>query len=133
MGPGVTGLPMNTYGQNPTDPFGNESRQWQWFGNYSLVDGTGLYALPAPYTDGTNIGGFAGHMNQSATAGGYGTINLYSYATGDSYSLGWIDATQAVLGTGWENLRAGDVVSVKIIHVPSGKAIFQKDVAVTEG
>jgi len=137
MGPGIIGPPQNTYGQNPTDPFGGQggtgSRQWQWFGNYSIVDGTGLYALPAPYVDGTNIGGFAGHMNQTAGAGGYGAITKYSYATGNYYQLGQIDAAQAVLGFGWENLRPGDVVSVKIVHVPSGKAIFQKDVPVTEG
>ena len=89
--------------------------------------------MPSPYLDGTNIGGVAGHMNQTAGVGGYGATNLYSYTTGSAYALGQIDATQAVLGTCWENLRPGDVVSVKIIHLPSGKAIFQKDVAVTEG
>jgi FlaG/FlaF family flagellin (archaellin) len=132
MGPGITGPPQNTYGQNPTDPFGKGDRQWQWFGNYSLVDGTGLYALPAPYNSGQNIGGLAGYVN--TTEGGYGGVDQYSYSLGGVYfDTGQIDATSAVLGTCWENLRPGDVVSVKIIHVPSGKAVYQKDVAVTEG
>jgi len=134
IGPGVADSSRgNTYGQNPTDPFGKGTRQWQYFGNYSLVTGTGLYAIPAPYTDGTNIGGVAGHMNTTGLQGGYGATDKWKYlSVGDYTWPGQIDATQAVLGTGWENLRPGSIVSVKVIHVPSGKAIYQKDIAVTE-
>ena len=39
----------------------------------------------------------------------------------------------AVLGGGWEQLRAGDIVNIKVIDTPTGTAIFSKDVAVTEG
>jgi archaeal type IV pilus assembly protein PilA len=49
------------------------------------------------------------------------------------YQFGQTDPMQAVLGQGWENLMPGNVVNVKVIHVPSGKVIFQKDIAVTEG
>lgn len=134
MGAGIADAAKgNTYGQNPTDPFGQGTRQWQWFGNYSFVSGTGLYALPAPYDDGTAIGGVAGHVNQTSGQGGYGVQNLYKYSSGVYEYPGQVDATSAVLGCGWENLRPGDVVSVKVIHVPSGKAIFSKEVTVTEG
>ena len=39
----------------------------------------------------------------------------------------------AVLGGGWEQLRAGDIVHFKVIYTPTGATIFSKDVAVTEG
>ena len=44
---------------------------------------------------------------------------------------GQVDNTQAVLGCGWENLRSGDTVNVKVIYIPSGKTIFDKDVVVS--
>jgi len=56
----------------------------------------------------------------------------------DSTLLPWkqnrpnVDGMQAMLGCGWENLRAGDVVNVKVIHTPSGKTIFNKDVVVKD-
>jgi len=36
----------------------------------------------------------------------------------------------AVLGNNWTMLRAGDLVDVKITHIPSGKTIFSKSVGV---
>jgi len=43
-----------------------------------------------------------------------------------------IDPAKAVLGGTWNNLRWGDTVNVKVIHIPTGKVIFQQDVPVTE-
>jgi FlaG/FlaF family flagellin (archaellin) len=40
------------------------------------------------------------------------------------------DDIQVVLGEKWKNLKAGDIVTVSVIHIPSGKMIFQKDVLV---
>jgi hypothetical protein len=37
---------------------------------------------------------------------------------------------QAVLGKNWENLRAGDEVTVTVLHTPTGKVIWQKNVIV---
>jgi FlaG/FlaF family flagellin (archaellin) len=42
------------------------------------------------------------------------------------------DPVTAMLGLGWESLRAGDTVNVKVIHLPTGKVIFDQDVAVKE-
>lgn len=42
------------------------------------------------------------------------------------------DPISAVLGLGWESLRAGDTVNVKVIYTPTGKVIFDQDVPVTE-
>ena len=44
-----------------------------------------------------------------------------------------LDPTTAVLGQHWESLQAGDRVNVKVIYIPTGTVIFQKDIAVTEG
>ena len=38
---------------------------------------------------------------------------------------------QAILGSGWEQLSPGDVVTVRVIYLPTGKPVFQKDIAVT--
>jgi FlaG/FlaF family flagellin (archaellin) len=41
-----------------------------------------------------------------------------------------IDQMQGVLGQHWECLRPGDVVNMKIIHIPTGKVVWQKDIVV---
>lgn len=43
-----------------------------------------------------------------------------------------IDPAKAVLGSDWNKIRWGDTVNVKVIHIPTGKVIFQQDVPVTE-
>ncbi|WP_052418805.1 type IV pilin [Methanolacinia paynteri] len=42
-----------------------------------------------------------------------------------------VDNIQAVLGCGWENLRSGDTVNVKLVYIPTGKTILDKDVVVS--
>jgi archaeal type IV pilus assembly protein PilA len=49
--------------------------------------------------------------------------NAYSGHTG-------ADPMQAILGKGWNNLNQGDIVTVRIIHIPSGKEILDQQVAV---
>jgi hypothetical protein len=46
-------------------------------------------------------------------------------------SGGTTSAMQTVLGSGWEQLSPGDTVTVRVIYTPTGKAMFQQDVAVT--
>jgi hypothetical protein len=41
-----------------------------------------------------------------------------------------IDQMQGVLGPNWNQLRAGDIVTMKLIHIPSGKIIWQRDIVV---
>jgi len=36
----------------------------------------------------------------------------------------------AILGNDWYNLQPGDTVNVKVIHIPSGKTIWQNAVTV---
>jgi len=93
------------------------------FGNYTLSPGVSLSAKPyGSMQDGTGKG----------YTDGYGADYGYAYSNSPVYT-GICDPMQAVLGYGWEQLRSGDIVTVKVIHVPSGRTIMTKDVAVTEG
>ena len=101
-----------------------------YFGQYSLVQGVGLYAYP--YGSATVNGQLSGAAGQADTSGYNGVIQ-YAYASGTNFAYGNVDPAMAVLGTGWNQLRAGDIVHVKAIYIPTGATIFNKDVAVTEG
>lgn len=119
-GTGVAGSQDNTNMANKSS---------QWFGNYSLVVGTTMEAMPYGSASGAAIGGGVGTSDD----GGYGVATPYAYTAGTNYQSDMTDATTAVLGKGWENLRIGDVVTVKMVYVPTGATIFSKDVPVTEG
>lgn len=90
----------------------------QMFGNYSLMTGTHMHNSAAGY---------------SGAYGGYGVVTPYVYTDG-SYHLypgsGYRDAMMAILGDNWYQLRPGDVVEVQLIHIPSSKVIFDKDITV---
>ncbi|MFA5331581.1 MAG: type IV pilin N-terminal domain-containing protein [Methanoregula sp.] len=93
----------------------------QQFGSYALTPGVSLNAKPyGSKQDGTG----------AAFTRGYGITEQYAYTSG---SAAYTDPMQAVLGGGWQNLKVGDTVNVKVIYVPSGKTIFTKDIVVTEG
>lgn len=117
-----------SYGLFPGDPRGDYR---QSFGNYNLLTGTSLYAEPFGHGEGP-VGGQSG----SAFPVGYG-INTapyqYSYGSdGSTYNFQSTDTDEmtAVLGSNWNMLMPGDTVSVKVIHIPSGKTILQKNVVV---
>jgi FlaG/FlaF family flagellin (archaellin) len=94
-----------------------------YFGNYTLQAGVGLFAYPD-----------YGVSHGSDLNGGYNGAILYSYASGSDFTPGiTVDPTIAVLGGGWEQLRAGDTVHVNVMYTPTGAIIFSKDVPVTEG
>ena len=119
---------------NPTDPIGNTTsrydRESSWFGHYALQSGVNLYAYPYGSDSGMALGGAAG----KAADGGYNGATQYAYAEeSGKYEQGQIDPTQAVLGYGWEQLRAGDTVNIKVIYTSTGTAVFSRDVTVTEG
>ncbi|MDD1687874.1 type IV pilin [Methanoregula sp.] len=120
-GPGV-GNGTETLGG--IDTLRDFSAPGQQFGNYSLMAGTTLSAMPCGAKDGDSLGG----TGTKATEG-YGVDKRFTYSSGGP----WLDATSSVLGLHWENLRIGDTVTIKVIHVPTGKVIFNRDVMVTEG
>lgn len=135
-GPGVNGSTTGgfaVYDVNPT----TYGQQRQQFGYYTLVAGTTMTAKPYGQGSPQSIGGTVGGVAGTSGALGYGVNTSYTYALGDpsSYTRGGnrSDSMGAVLGYGWEMLREGDKVNVKVIHTPTGKVIFNKDVPVTEG
>ena len=115
FGPGV-GSP-----QSLTQPY-NISQQ---FGNYSLIQGTGLAAMPAG-VDTADVNAIDG-MSGASAGTGYGVTSDTRYA----YTGAAGDPATMVLGGGWEKLREGDVVTVNVIYVPTGKVILSKDISVT--
>ena len=90
----------------------------QQFGNFTLESGTSMHSSP--------------YYSTTTSNGGYGVSTKYVYTTGSTYTSSSYDGMMAVLGSNWYNLRPGDVVSIKIMHIPSGKFIFSKDVMVEE-
>jgi len=84
----------------------------QMFGNYTLVAGNFMRVTPVSY------GATANSRFQYTDAAEYYTIGTD------------IDPIQAVLGQKWYLLRAGDTVHLSIMHIPSGKLIFDKDIMV---
>jgi len=99
----------------------------QMFGNYTLMTGTHMHNSAAGYGDYTYTNGTVVHY------GGYGVETRYQYTNG-TYGLypgsGNKDAMMAILGDDWYQLRAGNVVNVQLIHIPSQKVIFDKDITV---
>lgn len=121
VGPGLMGsADRGGEDSNPT----TYSGLFQQFGVYSLVTGTALAAPPCGQGSPQNLGGSAG----SSGGQGYGVATPYTY-TGGPFS----DPITAVLGANWEKLREGDKVNIRVIHIPTGKIIFDKDIPVTEG
>jgi FlaG/FlaF family flagellin (archaellin) len=115
--------------QNVTSPYSIN----QAFGNYTLLQGTGLLAIPAGAleSDLDAVGGSAKSGNS-----GYGISAKYEYT--DEYASEYIDGdrgrldpVQYILGKRWQYLRAGDKVLVNFIHTPTGRVIFSKEVVVT--
>ena len=80
----------------------------QW-GNFVLSSGTATSDGPA--SDYGILGGASANYQYSGSHSG-------------------IDPMQAILGGQWNNLKQGDVVTVRVIHVPSGKEVVDQQVVV---
>jgi archaeal type IV pilus assembly protein PilA len=100
---------------------GIPNRVAQQFGNYALSSGTVMKVYPA---------GQGGGFGYSVGDSGYGISTPYEYTDWEYTAGTTVDGMQAVLGKDWENLRTGDVVTVTLTHVPTGRNIFSKDVVV---
>jgi archaeal type IV pilus assembly protein PilA len=132
-GPGIgqngtetsNGLPYEGTGATDMTSIGtNGITNYTWFGNYNIEAGTVMFAQPfgAKY-DGTNW----------SVGYGLGKKWAYQYGTdtnGAVFTTSSVDEMQAVLGPNWSTLRPGDIVNVKVVHIPSGKVIWQASVPV---
>jgi FlaG/FlaF family flagellin (archaellin) len=101
-------VPPLGYGPGITDGITNGDN----FGNYTLEAGTGLAAAPD-----------LSYGNSSLS------VQPYQYQS----SPPPVDDISKVLGTNWQNLKEGDIVTVTLVDVSSGKTIYQKSIPVTEG
>jgi FlaG/FlaF family flagellin (archaellin) len=106
MGPSINW--SQNYPQNYPD---------SWFGNYTLAPGVGSTAYASCY-------GRTGQV----------TTNRFHYTTDVSCAITESDADPVIafLGRGWEDLREGDIVNVKFIHIPSGKTFIDQKVSVEQ-
>jgi FlaG/FlaF family flagellin (archaellin) len=105
--------------------------------------GTGYISVPTGYGNGVmnwsndtyhtpeaQWGNFtlsSGTSTSDAPAALYSNYGIYGSADGTITSP---DPMQAILGSYWYNLRAGDTVSVRIMDVKSGKVIVDQNVIV---
>lgn len=145
-GVGMEGKKTTGSGHSPRGNYDN------YFGNYSLTTGTCMWAEPFGKSSSPVAGGY------ECFDVGYGVTKQWQYEYGQSkhvyyshlssryrsgqneglqsrtdahfYQNTHTDQMQAVLGKNWENLRAGDEVTVTVLHTPTGKVIWQKNVVV---
>jgi archaeal type IV pilus assembly protein PilA len=122
--PAGSGMGTAPWGYGPgvvASNSGKPNNAEQQFGNYTILGGTTMIAYPA---------GQGGGFITSAGSSGYGISSLWQYSGWDYLANTNVDGMQAVLGQNWESLRAGNIVNVKLIYIPSGATIFNKDVVV---
>ncbi|MDD1695044.1 MAG: type IV pilin N-terminal domain-containing protein [Methanoregula sp.] len=104
----------------------------------NTVDGSAstAFSVPTGYGegvdewDGAQWGDFtwlAGTTCSDSPSSDYGESTPYVYGSG---SHDGTDPMQAILGNEWYNLKQGDIVTVRIIHVPSGNVIVSQQVVV---
>jgi len=84
---------------------------------------SGNVSLTSPYNITQSFGNYT--FTQGTGLIAEANSSYSSYTNTSSSDL------QTILGSKWEELRAGDIVTVRMIYVPTGKIVFQKDVAVT--
>jgi hypothetical protein len=107
------------------------------FGEYTLEPGTGMSAT-ANHCQCKCVLSSVGYCPNN-----YGPPDDCGISTAAAYGGGGhqyiypdpsiIDPATAVLGQGWNDLRAGDTVNVKVIHLPTNAILFDKNILVTEG
>lgn len=100
-----------------------------WFGNYTWTSGTTMINWPSNY-------GYPAPTSYKGNAYDNGGATAYNYWPSWTTYIGnggtEVDSLTAELGVGWNSLRPGDTLNVKVIHVPSGKTIVNQQ-AIVEG
>ncbi|WP_048151426.1 type IV pilin [Methanolacinia paynteri] len=112
------------------EPYNDE----QSFGVFTFQQGTGLIANPSGSDDSLGYGYGINNLRYSYTKGSDGETGTTGITPtiGEAGMTGKLDPMQAMLGEGWEYLRAGDVVQISVVYVPTGKVILSKNIAVGE-
>lgn len=91
----------------------------QHFGNYSLLGGTRMHS--------------SAYGSMTVGNPGYGTSpsTRWTYTNGSAFNVNTdVDGMGALLGSNWNILRPGDVVHMKVLHVPTGKVLYDGKITV---
>ena len=120
-----SGISQDQVGYGITEELGNGSR-WEYLYNSA----TGEFGGSRNCEDGicprgSNIELVFNPPDQNGLNG-----RMEEFMAADYHATPSYDAMVAVLGKDWECLRAGDIVTVSVIHIPTGKTIWESDVAV---
>lgn len=97
------GFGKGVNGTNGTQKTSGSYSEPQYYGKYNLVPGTSMKNFP------TNLGTGSAQYTYNHTE---------------------TDGVRAILGYDWNELREGNIVNVKIVHIPSGQALVDADVGV---
>ena len=147
---GYTGVSQTKVGYGITDTDTGDGKRWQYL--YSNNTGTtggkgneyGYYnSKSGQYVDDPDNTTILGNsvdlvFNQPDENGLNGRMQKFYDAISvhdgdgslDYHTLPNYDSMTAVLGKDWEQLRAGDIVTVSVVHIPTGKTIWEDDVVV---
>jgi len=99
-----------------------------WALSNGTIGGTTLSTSNASF-----VGFGAGVTGDQVTSGSYNVSQYFGNVTlipGTTMKAADNAGLTVVLGKNWTALRTGDLVEVKITHIPSGKTIFSKSVGV---
>jgi FlaG/FlaF family flagellin (archaellin) len=117
-----------------TNPSGYTYKHTQTASSNATVLYTSGNDARVPY----NADMFRGYAHSNPETKDFGNFTL---KTGDIMSSGNIRGTADLIGLGWTagspdtfndpSFKSGSIVNVKILHKPSGKTIFDKDVIVS--
>lgn len=104
----------------------------EMFGGYTLEPGTGISA-PAQHCTCACYYSSNGYCKNGICTNAYGGTGQYSYGPNGPHGFDgapYTDGATAVLGQNWNDLRPGDTVNVKVIHLPTNSIIFDKNILV---
>lgn len=121
-----SGIAHTKVGYGITDTTLGVGGRWQYIYN----NATGTFGGSRNHEDGHNPRGSSVELvfnppDENGLNGRQVQFEAVDYHSTPSY-----DSMTAVLGKGWENLREGDIVTVSVIHTPTGKTIWEKDITV---
>jgi len=123
------GLTFTAMVQSISDPIPTKNLQLKtsWAKNATNYGG-GNSTVGVPYGFGPGITGdiaMTSPYNPNQNFGNY-TLKQGTGLVAEPSSI------STILGTSYTSLGVGDVVTVRVIYTPTGRTVFQKDVAITE-
>ena len=104
-------------------------KEYEWFGNYLLTEGTYMQSSGAYKYDTSNNGDKNPYSSDGA-AEGHNAQWVYEQTNFIATPDYETDALDAILGKEWNHLQPGDRVEVTLIHVPTNGVLYSSTVVV---